>query len=460
MRRSVAMAWGVLLCVCGAPAASVAAAQSRTEVYHAALPWTNDRDSARAQLILPPGPAPIRGVVVLLPVGDLAAYAFDSRHWREMCARQHCALLQLDLPLDQAGRRDAARGGGQVLVDIVAALARHSGRTDLTNAGFVLWGHSRAAQFAASFAAWRPSRTIGIIIYHGAGLGVVARGATLPLPLDSLVPVPALVLHNTEGTAPDVAIAAGRELVRSMRARGAAWAFLEHPGPHNSTDGLYEASPLLLSWISGVLSTHDSAQRVGTARQSLASTGWLLSDSAGRTTRASTARLGAAGEGWYPDEPSVLSAIRMRALCASLGSAAATVALGAGSRATVDHGYACQFTSADSTERLVLSFGALAQIRMTPYFVAPDAGTAASFDARTRARGLAEGTLLGDRSFVGAESDDYPLAQGITIAPGCAVLVVRRASAIYESWLCSAKREATDARRILVEFLRAAMPVR
>lgn len=459
MWLSVARAWVVVLWVCGTLAASVAAAQSRTEVYHAALPWTNDRDSARAQLILPPGTARIRGVVVLLPVGDLAEYAFDSRHWRAMCARQHCALLQLDLPLDQAGRRDAARGGGQVLIDLVTALARHAGRPDLAEAGFVLWGHSGAAQFAATFAAWRPRRTIGIILYHGAGLGVVARGTSLPLPLDSLVPVPALVLHNTEGTEPGVAIAAGRALVRAMRARGAAWAFLEHPGPHNSTDGLYDASPLLLSWIGGVLSTHDSAQRVRPARTSLASAGWLLSDSTGRTRRASTATVGLAGEGWYPDEPSVLSAIRMRALCASLGSEAATLALGAGSRATHDHGYACQFASADSTERLILLFGALTHIRATPYFLAPDSGAAASFDARASERGLAARTLLGDRSFVGAERDAYALAPGITIARGCAVLVVRRAAATYDSWLCSEKREMTDAHRILVEVLRAAMPV-
>jgi hypothetical protein len=424
-------------------------------VLRTAVPAATGSDSIRAELWMP-SHSPVQGVVVLLPAGDLAEYAFDNRNWRGMCLRARCALLRFLPPYDQALRRDAAQGAGAGLLALLEEFARRSGTDQLATAGVVLWGHSASGQFAVSFATWKPERTIGIIVYHGAGLGGVARGSVPELNYSRLVDVPALFSHNTEGAGAARNIQIGRSLVRLARERGAPWAFVAHPGPHNSVDGLLGASPLLLSWIEGVMRAR--APGPGTSISSVAAgAGWLANDSTQEMAPAGRYRGAPAAAYWLPDAPSLLSWILMRGVCAAFPRGPVEVILGPGARVTGDDGFVCQYgaaAGADST-RIIVELNGRSTIRATADFRTDSAATFGALTRSELAAGRTAVTGLGDAAFTGTETEEYLLAPGITVTPNCRTFIAARGGAIFRTYLCGSGKPIADDHRALGNLLRA-----
>jgi pimeloyl-ACP methyl ester carboxylesterase len=167
----------------------------------------------------------------------------------------------------------------------------------LRNAPVVVWGHSRSSNFAATFAAMHPDRTIAFVRYHA---GDVPLAANLPI----LSRVPALLLQagkDAQGT-PEAAETAWK----SARALGAPWTFAVEPdATHQNPADLKTANALLVPWLRAVIDQR--VPRRGGALQPITVTGptvWMGSHLTGEIAASGTFVGQKAEASWLPDAAS------------------------------------------------------------------------------------------------------------------------------------------------------------
>ncbi len=185
-------------------------------------------DKAEFRLWLPPGDAPVRATLVLVPGsnGDGRAQVDDAT-WQALAVRQHLALVGCrftDKPHDQSfieAYANVSQGSGQALLDALTHLADRSHHPELASAPLALWGMSAGGQFNYEMAAWKPERVAAFIvnkggIYYSALLSRAARE------------VPALLFIGGKDLAFRTNTITG--LFAVNRRGGALWALAEEPG--------------------------------------------------------------------------------------------------------------------------------------------------------------------------------------------------------------------------------------
>ena len=124
---------------------------------------------------LPPGPAPIRYVVIHQHgCGDKTAQAAAAmvydRQWRALCRLHHSALV---VPRYFTGSSCAdwnapAAGSERVLLKALEEIARQTGRPEVRSAPWVIWGHSGGASWAVQMVVRHPGRTVALALRGGA----------------------------------------------------------------------------------------------------------------------------------------------------------------------------------------------------------------------------------------------------------------------------------------------------
>jgi hypothetical protein len=126
------------------------------------------------------------------------------------------------------------------LMNAVITVGNQSGHAELTNAPFVLHGHSSTACFAYEFAIAHPTRTIGFI----------AAKASCNADPGAAVGVPGYFFFGENDPQVSANTAAQmRSLVEQNRARGALWAYAVEPGAGHAQVANQE---LLFDWAAGV----------------------------------------------------------------------------------------------------------------------------------------------------------------------------------------------------------------
>lgn len=432
--------WIFVLAAAGcAPSAgqsvTVSSSPAHPREFTVAEPLPNFGGTATAELLLPPGADGTRGVLVFINRG-LDEYAYDNREWRAMCARARCAMLRLTLPRDDgppaAQRvRNAELGGGQMLLSLLRRLAEESGHAEIADASLVLWGFSAAGSFGPTFAQWRPDRTLGFVRYHSNMRGIATDIATLSR-------IPALILagelDQVAGTEDSERFwAAGRH-------RGAPWAFAVHPGRgHRSVDGLLEASPLMRSWVEGLLRQHQRTSSAGAdsvRRSWREETGWVAHHTTGEVMPVPSYRGERGGTSWFPDKASAVAWHALRGPCAAVPLVLAAELLGPAARKVGTSNDFCHYVApgvSGDTSSLVLA------VR----------GLRTSGKAQEMFRDMAErsgGTPLpdlADDAFTAASADRQ-----------CAVVALRHENFIYEASLCRPDATATDRLRMAERLAR------
>lgn len=410
--------------------------------FTAAEPLGGRGDTATAELFLPRGTDSIHGVLIFINRG-LDEYAYDNREWRAMCARASCALLRLTLPRQDGPPasqlvRDARLGGGEALLALLRRLAQESGRTELAEAGLILWGFSAAGNFGPTFAQWQPSRTIGFVRYHSN-----MRGIATDLP--SMANTPALIVA---GERDDVAgVEDSERFWTAGREHGAPWAFVVHPGqPHWSVDGLLEASPLMRSWIEGLFLQHARTSSSGaeiTHRPYSEEMGWVGNHATGELIPAHEFRGERRGTSWLPDERSALAWHALRGPCAAVPLSVAAEGLGPTAQQVGAGNAFCQYTAAGAvgdTARLVLAVRGLSTVGEAQQV----------FHTMAERAGGAPRPHLADDAFAVTSADR-----------GCSVVALRRENYVYEVSVCRPATETTERTPVLERLARrlAGQPV-
>jgi predicted esterase len=263
---------------------------------------TNPRGTVKVTgTLLPPrSAAPLRGAIVVLRWA-LGTSVFNDPEWRQLANELNCGFVGVlvgntdekeNRPIAEQAIRNAAIGGAEALQAVLAELGKKSGHPELERAKLILWGHSAAGSFVATFGALQPNRTVGFIRYHSNSRG-------LPLDMNAIARQPALLFA---GEKDDVAgVEDTEQLWRSGRALGAPWAFVVEPGtPHGSPELLKNANQLAIPWVRAIF-----ARRVPENSRLLAikeSRGWYgLAKS--REIEAANAFHGAPHDAsWFPDE--------------------------------------------------------------------------------------------------------------------------------------------------------------
>lgn len=310
----------------------------------ARLPTTQG-DSAWIEAFVPAGVAQVQSVVVFVN-RQLDRYAYDDRDWRAMCFRAKCALLRLGLPPLAAASpaaqlvRNAAIGGGVILLDALQLAAQRTKHPEIANAKLILFGFSAAGNFAVTFASWRPERTLGFVRYHSNLRGIGVDTAIL-------AGIPSLTIV---GARDDVAgTEDSQRLWQVLRSRGAPVAFVSHVGqPHGSIDGLVEAGSLMRAWIEAlVVSMPALKPRTRSARAPGAiEEGWLVDDSTKRTAPVELFGGSPFRTSWVPTERVATELRVLAGMCAPIPTSVATVVLGAEARRVVDEVTTCRYTTA------------------------------------------------------------------------------------------------------------------
>ena len=251
-------------------------------------------------LLLPPQVGRVRAVIVVLKYG-LGYQLEGDPQWRAVSASLNAGLFyarvsnihrnpQFDVV------RNAAIGGADGLLLLLQRFAQESGHPELTDAPLLLWGHSAAGSFVATFAALHPQRTIAFVRYHTSGAGMLGAN------LGALTPIPALLL-NPEHDESNPRVQA---VWKSRRAVGAPWTWALEPnavhGGDNSDD-LKKANDLVIPWIAAVVRQRVSPN--GERLRAIAEgSGWLGNNQT-REVAPNGALQGLNAEAsWLPDEAS------------------------------------------------------------------------------------------------------------------------------------------------------------
>ena len=100
-------------------------------------------------------------------------------------------IPELTLPFNVL--RNAALGGGDVLLGIMDRLVKETAHPELQTAPFVFWGWSAAATFGPSFAQLHAERTLAFIAYH-------AQLTAVDTYLNALKRIPALLINGGRDT--------------------------------------------------------------------------------------------------------------------------------------------------------------------------------------------------------------------------------------------------------------------
>jgi hypothetical protein len=306
-------------------------------------------DSVWMELYVPPGVPQVRGVIAFIDRG-LDRYLYDDRDWRAMCARAQCALLRLGLPREDAlppaeqPVRNAALGGGAALLRALVIGAERASRPDLRDASLLVFGFSAAGNFAVTFAAAHPERTIGFIQYHSNLRGLAVD--TL-----ALAKVPGLLITGALDER------AGSEDSRSfwlaLRSRQAPWAFVNHRGqPHFSVDGAIEAGPLMREWARGLLSSRLAPASPGNLVPLRASDGWVVHDSTWATMPASD--MSRKLSSWVPNADVAQELRLLSGICSLVPREAVDQALGAPASVAAQELETCRYTAGSPARELWL----------------------------------------------------------------------------------------------------------
>jgi hypothetical protein len=213
---------------------------------------THVNDLSIQASLFAPNTDTLRYLVTVVEGGIVGHAAFVTGVWRAMCQRLQCGLLHLlvDVPTDpprpqlEDPVRDATRGSGLGLVQILDSLAMRTGRGELRTIKLVPFGFSAAGSFALTFSALYPDRVIGFVRYHSNLRGLTidtARLATIP---------GLLIVGELDSTA---GVDDTRRLWVTGRQLDAPWTFAIEPGrAHVSLDGWLSASDLIWRWIEAV----------------------------------------------------------------------------------------------------------------------------------------------------------------------------------------------------------------
>lgn len=215
-------------------------------------------------IFLPASLAHIHSVMVLINSGDswngAAATLFPDPTFRALASTLESSLLLLRVTNISQGARmgfvaNAGAGSADGLLLLLDRFAVESGHQELTSAPLLLWDHSAAGNFAASFAALHPDRTLALVRYHSGGGGL--PGADM----SGLSKLPALVF---EAGKDQILTRADREAGRTVwdyaRAAGAPWTFvLEPDATHQDPADIKKANQVLFPWITATVRRRVSA---------------------------------------------------------------------------------------------------------------------------------------------------------------------------------------------------------
>jgi poly(3-hydroxybutyrate) depolymerase len=192
------------------------------------LPPGQNFDKAQFRFWSPPGTAPLKGVLVLVPGsnGDGRPMAQDSI-WQQFAAVQRLAIVACrftDRPHEQAFIEEyiaVSRGSGDALLTVLARFAERSGHPEISRAPLLMWGMSAGGQFNYEFVAWMPERVMAFVVNKGG----IYYSALLPRAARD---VPGILF--TGGT--DLAFRNNtiEGLFAVNRRGGALWALAEEPG--------------------------------------------------------------------------------------------------------------------------------------------------------------------------------------------------------------------------------------
>jgi poly(3-hydroxybutyrate) depolymerase len=122
----------------------------------------------------PPGRAPVRAVLVLVPGsnGDGRPMAQDTV-WQAFATKNKLAIIACrftDKPHDQGFFEDyiaVSKGSGDALITALSHFAERSGHAEVAAAPFLMWGMSAGGQFNWEFVAWKPERVVGFVVNKG-----------------------------------------------------------------------------------------------------------------------------------------------------------------------------------------------------------------------------------------------------------------------------------------------------
>jgi hypothetical protein len=124
-------------------------------------------------LLLPTSGAP-KGVLLVLPALDpqgkeTATSQAEREGWPALANKLDFALMVSEFQGSET--RDfsqARRGSGESVLRALRAFSDQTGQRDLSNANFAVYGVSTGAQFAVSFAQYKPDRVYGFVAVLGA----------------------------------------------------------------------------------------------------------------------------------------------------------------------------------------------------------------------------------------------------------------------------------------------------
>jgi hypothetical protein len=203
---------------------------------------------AEGRLYLPPKLARARVVVVVLRWGN-GSFVYDQGTWRRFAAASGVALLRLDLsnirtPTNFRPDQWSTDGQRELLMVMLRTLATESGHRELVEAPLFFWGHSAAAELAASLAGVFPDRAVAVVCYQGFPLQRESRGPS------QLRRIPMLFLLQRGAGAVVAEI-----IFKEGRSTGAPWTFAVDPDSsnHGAETAFAKSTPFMISWMTAVL---------------------------------------------------------------------------------------------------------------------------------------------------------------------------------------------------------------
>ncbi|MDX6767848.1 MAG: hypothetical protein SFU85_13785 [Candidatus Methylacidiphilales bacterium] len=246
---------------------------------------------ARFRCLIPAGLETVRGVLVLVPGhNEDGRPLVDKDGWPAFASEHQLALLGCQFEDDD--RRDysnAMRGSGLAVTQALRDFDRLTGRRDLGQSNFMVWGISSGAQFAASMTLYKADKMMAF---------VSVLGAWWTPPYASSRRVPGLFVSATDQ--PDGAAEKTRKLYLENRTLGANWALLEL----DQTKGTPErVASLAKQFLADSLNLRQKPETYpGTRLENISQLdGWVLRDgddaivSAAELSRAETA-----SSFWFP----------------------------------------------------------------------------------------------------------------------------------------------------------------
>ena len=154
---------------------------------------------------------------------------------RALAASRRVALFGENAVLEDGTGSDVA------LFTAISAFATQSGHPELADAPFLALGISAGAREGSGLVARFPSRAIGLLGWHPAGVNTIADPAAMAVPT-------LLVQAENDGTTyPGVPAA-----FTDNRSRGALWALVVEPGIDHD-DATSAASATVMGWIAEAL---------------------------------------------------------------------------------------------------------------------------------------------------------------------------------------------------------------